>query len=131
MGEYPAVSLTDLLTGVYTLRLTVSDILGGTASDDIVITVKEGKGNPIGAAVLFSPNNGDNLNDTWTVKNTTMIAGCPVSIFNNLGKKVYEAQDYLNDWNGTSNGQQLKEGDYYFVFECNRKTYTGAFRLLR
>lgn len=131
IGSYPNVSLIDLLSGVYTFRLTVTDNFGATGTDDLVLTVVEGKSNPIGASIFFSPNE-DTFNDVWTIKNTNMIAGCPVKIFNNLGKVVYTAEEYLNDWNGTQDGQVLKDGDYYFVFECGeKKTYSGALRLIR
>jgi len=63
-----------------------------------------------------------------------MIDGCPLRIFNNLGKTVYTTDQYQNDWNGStsSTGQNTKDGDYYFVFECgSKKTYSGAFRLMR
>ncbi|HMJ71557.1 MAG TPA: PKD domain-containing protein [Cyclobacteriaceae bacterium] len=132
VGEYPEVALTDMLTGVYTFRLTVMDNFGATATDDRVVTVVEGKSNPIGAAIAFTPN-GDLVNDIWTIKNTNMVEGCPLSIFNNLGKKVFEAEEYLNDWTGsTTTGQKVLDGDYYFVFQCdNKKTYSGAFRLIR
>lgn len=132
VGEYPQVALTDMLTGVYTFKLTAFDNTGASASDDLIVTVVEGKSNPIGASIAFTPN-GDLVNDAWTVKNTNMVEGCPLSIFNNLGKKVYETDQYLNDWNGsTTSGQKVMEGDYYFVFRCeNKKTYSGAFRLIR
>lgn len=129
--NYPAVSISDLLPGTYTLRFTAIDNFGGSNFDDLVVSVVENKSNPVGAALIFSPN-GDLVNDIWTVKNTTMIQGCPLQIFNNLGKKIYEAIEYQNDWNGVSNGQAVKEGDYYFVFECgSKKTYSGALRLIR
>ncbi|MBX2898329.1 MAG: tandem-95 repeat protein [Cyclobacteriaceae bacterium] len=131
LGAYPNISLVDLLPGIYVFRLTVTDNFGATGSDDRVVRVVEGKSNPIGAQVFFSPN-GDTFNDLWTIKNTNMITGCPVKIFNSLGKVVFEADEYLNDWNGTYNGQTAKEGDYYFVFECSgKKTYSGALRLIR
>lgn len=131
VGTYPQVSLTDLLAGVYKFRLTATDNFGASASDELIVTVGESKSNPVGAAIILSPN-GDSVNDIWYVKNTMMIDGCPLKVFNSLGKKVYEADQYQNDWNGSVNGQQLKDGDYYFVFECgSKKTYSGALRLIR
>jgi len=132
VGEYPQVSLTDMLTGVYTFTLTATDNFGSSSSDDIIVTVAEGKSNPIGASIAFTPN-GDLVNDTWTIKNTNMVDGCPLAIFNNLGRKVYESDQYANDWDGNATtGQKALDGDYYFVFRCaDKKTYSGAFRLIR
>lgn len=129
--NYPAVSMSDMLPGVYTLRFTATDNFGTSASDDLTVTVTENKSNPVGATLIFSPND-DLVNDVWFVKNAILIQGCPLQIFNNLGQKVYEATDYQNDWNGLSNGQPVKEGDYYFVFDCgSKKNYSGALRLIR
>jgi len=131
VGEFPDLALIDLLPGIYGFRLTATDDLGVQAFDDLKVSVLEGKSNPIGAMVLFTPNS-DGFNDLWTIKNTSMIEGCPLNIFNSLGKEVYSTGDYQNDWNGLSNGQPLKDGDYYFVFKCaDRKTYSGALRLMR
>jgi gliding motility-associated-like protein len=130
-GDYPEVFLTGMLPGAYRFVLTVLDDKANTASDDVLIEVVEGKSNPIGAAIVFTPN-GDLMNDVWVVRNTNMIQGCPIAIFNSLGKKVYAASEYQNDWNGSAEGQIAREGDYYFVFECgNNKTYSGALRLVR
>jgi gliding motility-associated-like protein len=130
-GEFPFLVLDDLLPGRYSFLLSATDNQGLSASDTINIAVIEGKSNPIGAAIAFTPN-GDAINDVWTIKNTNLVEGCPVYIFNGLGKQVFNSDQYANDWNGTSNGQAVKEGDYYYVFECgSRKTYSGALRLIR
>jgi gliding motility-associated-like protein len=129
-GIFPAVSVKNMMPGVYTFRLTATDNAGLSNSDDLVVTVKEGKSNPIGASLVFTPN-GDAINDVWTVKNEGMVVGCPISIYNNLGKKVFETAEYHNDWNGYVNGQPVKEGDYYYVFDCSGKVYSGAFRIFR
>jgi gliding motility-associated-like protein len=130
-GEYPDVSAVDLMPGGYTFRFSVTDNAGNTTFDDIVVSVIEDKSNPLGAALFFSPND-DRFNDTWEVKNLQLIQQCPIQIFNALGKKVFEAAHYDNDWGGTMNGSLLKEGDYYYVIDCgDNKTYSGALRLIR
>jgi gliding motility-associated-like protein len=120
-----------MIEGIYTLRLTVTDNAGASASDEVTITVLEDPVDPIGAAKLFSPN-GDLTNDTWVVKNITMIESCPIQIFNRLGKKVFEANAYENNWDAVLNGKPLEEGDYYYVIQCgSSKKYSGAIRLIR
>lgn len=131
LDNNPIISITDLIEGVYTLRLTVTDNAGASASDEVTITVLEDPVDPIGAAKLFSPN-GDLTNDTWVVKNITMIESCPIQIFNRLGKKVFEADVYENNWDAVLNGKPLEEGDYYYVIQCgSSKKYSGAIRLIR
>ncbi|SKC82426.1 gliding motility-associated C-terminal domain-containing protein [Ohtaekwangia koreensis] len=131
LDNNPIISISDLIEGVYLLKLTVTDNAGATASDEITITVLEDPVNPIGAAKLFSPN-GDLTNDTWVVKNITMIDSCPIKIFNRLGKKVFEANVYENNWDAVLNGRPLEEGDYYYVIQCSsNKKYSGAIRLIR
>lgn len=131
VGEYPDMAAIGLLSGTYVFRLTVADNLGFEAYDEYRVIVSEGKSNPIAAALFFSPND-DAVNDVWIVENHNMIEGCPLTIFNSMGKKVFSADQYENNWNGTVNNQPLNAGDYYFVFECGpSKTYSGAFRLIR
>lgn len=130
-GEYPEVTALDLIPGTYTFRFTVIDILGNRTSDDLVVSVIEDASNPLGASLHFSPNDDFNT-DTWEVKNLQLIRECPIKIFNAMGKQVFEATSYNNDWDGTLNGSTLKEGDYYYVIDCgNKKVYSGALRLIR
>jgi gliding motility-associated-like protein len=97
-------------TTTYTLKVTTSQ--GCTASDDMVITVVPYCIKPMEA---FSPN-GDGINDLWLVTNGT---GCldkaKAQVFNRYGAKVFEANDYKNNWNGTYSGKPLPDGTYYFV----------------
>jgi len=128
--ELPILYLTELTEGTYVFKLTVTDNSGTSASDEITIIVGLDEANPLGASVMFSPN-GDNVNDRWTVKNLPLIQNCPLSIFNRLGAKVFETPSYENNWDGTINGSQAIDGDYYYVCNCGTNKYSGAFRLLR
>lgn len=75
----------------------------------------------------FSPN-GDNLDDTWQIGNLGSYVGNRVVVFNRWGSKVFEATDYTrgNEWNGTSKGQPVPVGTYYYLITLpNGKRYTG------
>jgi gliding motility-associated-like protein len=128
--ELPQLGLTELTVGTYVFKLTITDNSGGSASDEVTIIVKLDKANPLGASIMFSPN-GDNVNDQWAIKNLKLIENCPIFIFNRLGTKVFESVSYENNWDGTINGSQAIEGDYYYVCKCGTTKYSGAFRLLR
>jgi gliding motility-associated-like protein len=97
-------------TTTYTLKVTTSQ--GCVATDSMVVTVVPYCIKPMEA---FTPN-GDGINDVWLVTNGS---GCldkaKAQVFNRYGAKVFEANDYKNNWNGTYNGKPLADGTYYFV----------------
>ena len=67
--------------------------------------------------------NGDGFNDTFIVP---ILEAEPdehpdneIVIFNRWGDVVHRASPYMNDWDGTSNGQLLPEGTYYYVLRLD------------
>ena len=100
----------------------------------IQVTVKgEPIVNKLTPAKFFSPNQ-DDKNPVWQVQNITDFPQCGVSIYDDKGVKVYEAKPYLNDWDGTFNGQKLPDGVYYYVIRCDgeeNKPRTGSITVLR
>ena len=97
-------------TTTYTLNVTTP--LGCVASDQVTITVVPYCVKPMNA---FTPN-GDGINELWLI---TDDMGCIVKmtaqVFNRYGAKVFESNDYKNNWNGTRGGQPLPDGTYYYV----------------
>lgn len=78
---------------------------------------------------VFTPN-GDGINDFLTFDLVEIYPGSSLQVFNRWGKKVYEDVDYYNDWNG----DDLKEGTYYYVLDINDPSQgilKGTFTLLR
>ena len=77
---------------------------------------------PIIYAEFFSPN-GDGHNDTFVISNLEAIPINKIHIFNRWGDKVYQAEPYLNDWDGTVNiknqvlGKEVPDGTYFYRFE--------------
>ncbi|MCA1742174.1 MAG: gliding motility-associated C-terminal domain-containing protein, partial [Bacteroidales bacterium] len=69
---------------------------------------------------LFTPN-GDGRNDYWHIPWIDQLGRTDVKVFNRHGKLVYESQGYANDWNGTSNGNPLPEGSYYYIIDSEEK----------
>ncbi|MDA9986894.1 gliding motility-associated C-terminal domain-containing protein, partial [Crocinitomicaceae bacterium] len=70
----------------------------------------------------FTPD-GDQTNDTWTIKDIDAIyPNHVVSVYNRLGNKVYESiKGGYNQmpWDGTFNGESLPVASYYFIIEYN------------
>ena len=80
---------------------------------------------------IFSPNN-DGINDTWQWSNDDNQAeDCVLSMFNQSGKKLYEATSSNTTWDGTSNGQPLQDGVYYYIINCGGEETTGAVQIVR
>ncbi len=73
--------------------------------------------------------NGDGINDTFIVP---ILEAAPddhpdneIVIFNRWGDVVHRAAPYRNDWDGTSNGQALPEGTYYYVLRLDVSEGSG------
>ncbi len=87
---------------------------------------KGDQGNNGGGGELKSINAGDTPIDLskYYLSNTLVV-------FNRWGQKVYEADNYKNDWDGGN----LKDGVYFYILKCDGyyedKTLTGSVTILR
>ncbi len=83
---------------------------------------------------MFSPNN-DGIDDYWLVDNIENFPDCKISVFNLQGRRIYESQPYLNNWEGNDHqGKPLTEGVYYYTIQCNgrkKNEKTGSITLIR
>ncbi len=62
----------------------------------------------------FSPNN-DGINDFFVIRGLT--ENSKLLIFDRFGRKVYESDNYQNDWDGNDNkGKSLPTETYWYVF---------------
>ena len=81
----------------------------------------------------FSPN-GDGINDYFHIGNLEAYPKSELWIYNRWGIEVYHAENYLNNWDGTSQsslnmgGDELPEGTYYYVLKLgdSNKNLLGA-----
>lgn len=94
-----------------TYRLNVTNSQGCIASDDMTITVVPYCIKPMEA---FTPN-GDGINERWLITNGNCLTSARAQVFNRYGAKVFEANDYKNNWDGTYEGKPLPDGTYYYV----------------
>ena len=100
----PEADITNLATGEYTVIVTNAD--GCTAEASVTIDntscfIPRG----------ISPNN-DGMNDSFDLSN---LGVKDIKIFNRYGLKVYEKQNYTNEWYGQSDKGDLPTGTYFYV----------------
>ena len=72
---------------------------------------------------LFSPN-GDGANETFTIDCIELYPNNHLEIYNRWGILVYQADGYLNQWDGTSIGrvtlnasERVPAGTYYYILD--------------
>ena len=86
--------------------------------------------------------NGDGVNDTFEAGVTAPFRSecgiVDIQIFNRWGAKIFEAEDYKNDWGGTVNSNAIGSSDiittgtYFYIIHFKRddvieRTVTGYF----
>jgi gliding motility-associated-like protein len=65
----------------------------------------------------FTPN-GNGFNDNFVIPGIEGYKTRQVTIYSRYGTKVYESNEYNNDWDGTllNSGTQVPDGTYYYIF---------------
>ncbi|WP_439153065.1 thrombospondin type 3 repeat-containing protein [Winogradskyella sp.] len=65
---------------------------------------------------VLTPND-DNINDTWIIINAERFPQARIKVFNRWGKEVFSTTGYNNNWKGTSDGETLPTGSYYYQID--------------
>ncbi|MFN3640316.1 MAG: gliding motility-associated C-terminal domain-containing protein, partial [Flavobacterium sp.] len=101
-----------------TFFATVTDVNGCSITNSYVIEAVY-----CGIQRGISPN-GDNLNDFFDLR---LLNVKHLSIFNRYGVKVYQKENYTQEWAGqTSDGKELPTATYFYVIEFrNGESITG------
>ena len=110
-------------TGNTPVTLVVTNSQG--CKDTITIVIK------IGADVkmpnVFTPGN-DGKNDKLVIQNLNFFKGSQLTIFNRWGNKIYEVNDYKNNWDGENH----PSGTYFYVLNIPEKeTKKGTLTIIR
>jgi gliding motility-associated-like protein len=114
-----------------TYTVVVSDLNGCQVTRQVTVTVNEDF--VLDIPNLFSPN-GDGVNDFFEIFNLETYPKTSVIIFNRWGNKVWESDDYQNNWDGTSDkGNALTDGTYFYIINVggSDKVYKGDINILR
>lgn len=105
--------------GVYSVSIMVTDSCGYFASDVQLITVLP----PCDIVIpnIITPN-GDGANDFFKISNIEYHTNTVFTVYDRWGKKVYENQNYRNEWGGDG----LNDGTYYYILDVpDDKKYNG------
>jgi len=116
-------------TKTTTYQVTVTTEEGCTATDEVTITVIP----RVVVVNTFSPN-GDNINDTWEIRNIENYPGATVEIFNRWGNPVFKSDiGYRQPWDGTFKGSILPLATYYYIIrlDATSKPISGSITLIR
>jgi gliding motility-associated-like protein len=81
---------------------------------------------------IITPN-GDGINDFFFVNQRLVYQGVHLIVYSRWGARVYEDENYENDWNGDNYfGKPLSEGTYFYVIMFgNGNQVTGHLSILR
>ncbi|WP_299108978.1 gliding motility-associated C-terminal domain-containing protein [uncultured Tenacibaculum sp.] len=120
--------------GDITVTLTVTDNSGNSATKTAVVTItgldedNDGISDACDSKEIvlskgFSPN-GDGVNDTWVIENINNYPNSKIEIFNRWGEKMYQVNNYQNDWDAKSNqrggsNEKLPVGSYLYIINLN------------
>jgi gliding motility-associated-like protein len=97
-----------------TYKLTATNSGGCSTFDEVKVIVMPFCIRP---ANVLTPN-GDGVNEVWLVyEQTQCFRNLRVRVFNRYGAKVFESNNYSNDWRGTHNGHPLPDATYYYVVD--------------
>jgi gliding motility-associated-like protein len=80
---------------------------------------------------LFTPNN-DGMNDYWYIPGIEEYGKLQVTVYNRFGQAVYKSDSYMNDWDGTWNGNPLPSASYYYIMKSSVKgSIKGVVNIVR
>ncbi len=113
--------VSELSFGENDLIWTVANGVCSGSSDTVLIRV-----NNLVIPSLITPNL-DGVNDFFVIKGIDTFRKARLSIFNRWGARVYNADNYGNNWDGRDNkGNLLPEDTYYYILQPeNNKPIKG------
>ncbi|MFT4524706.1 MAG: gliding motility-associated-like protein [Bacteroidia bacterium] len=113
-----------------TYTVTGEDNRGCISTESVLVKVK--RKYDLQPVNLFTPN-GDGKNEIFFVKNLDLYEDCTLKVYNRWGNEVYSAKPYLNDWDGSFNGNRLPEATYYYKIDCDNHgiPFDGTVSILR
>jgi len=79
---------------------------------------------------FFTPN-GDTFNDTFAPDGLEVFSNIAISIFDRYGKLLKFGNSDSTSWDGTFQGEQMPEDDYWYLIKADSSQFKGHFSLKR
>lgn len=122
LNNHRTVSLSALNNAGNPVNINPQNVVSVDIIDDDQTTLN--------VPTAFTPN-GDGINDVWKILNLQFDSQCKVMVYNRSGTVVYSSVGYTTPWDGTTNGQPLPTGTYYYVIVFYGKTHSGNVTIIR
>jgi gliding motility-associated-like protein len=106
--------------GFYTIYLQNTEDCGVVTQDFFHLIIPK----------FFTPN-GDSVNDTFELDGLEVFTNVTFSIFDRYGNLIKFGNKNSTSWDGSFQGNQLPEDDYWFVIEADTTQFKGHFSLKR
>lgn len=80
----------------------------------------------------FTPD-GDGIHDVWLIDRISYVDNVVVEVYNRLGQQVFRSEGYTDPWNGSSGGNDLPVGTYYYIVNVDNgsRIFKGSVTILR
>lgn len=131
-GDWAYTFQSPLAVGTHTFyaESTKAGISSDPGGQTVVYTVMSGW--TVLPHNIITPNN-DGKNDTWKIENLVIYPDNEVIVYDKQGKVVFRQKNYQQDWNGTSGGQSLNTGTYYYQVDLGggMKPLKGTLTIVR
>jgi gliding motility-associated-like protein len=119
------VSISPIIDNSVTYRITVTDLCGNTAFDEVEVPLRQDC--DVVVPNIITPN-GDGENQFLVFENIELFPQPKLEVFNRWGTKVFESDNYQNNWSPAD----LNPGVYYFTLELGTiDPKKGFFQLMK
>ena len=100
----------------FTIIVRVRDRDGNTLDKFFEITRTRPDFTALRITSLFSPT-GDGANDTWGVPDLRVYEGVRISVYDNVGTRLFYTENPDLRWDGTYKGKEMPVGAYFWTVE--------------